>query len=153
MSDRPVISWDSNSTTRTTTSAPAEGGGTHTIDRQFTGIEAPPEAVGPLHIQPANDQRQHAPAQASALFFSTSTSGTSGNGNTAMRILAKSLVRELGKQGYGSREAIVLSTELVRLISAEMEHHRKMRYVSLSNGAGPEAPSQAGSPALQTSAT
>ncbi|WP_437691727.1 hypothetical protein [Sorangium sp. So ce176] len=67
--------------------------------------------------------------------------------------MAKSIVRELGKHGYGSREAIVLSTELVRLISAEMEHHRKACQISLPDGAGHDAPSQAASPAWQAGGT
>nr|AYM54370.1 hypothetical protein [Sorangium cellulosum] len=81
--------------------------------------EAPPEHLRPLHVQPENGP---------------------GGDDTAMRIMAKSIVRELGKHGYGSREAIVLSTELVRLISDELKHHRKEHHASPSNGGGHKAP-------------
>lgn len=64
-----------------------------------------------------------------ASLFSSSTPGTPGEVDLAMRIMAKSIFRELGKHGYGAREAIVLSSELLRLISREIEHHRTAGHI------------------------
>lgn len=117
--------------TWTTTPASIEPLEIHRVDRQPARAEAPPPPVRPLHIQPESSDVQGAHTPAATSLVSVSGSRTLGEVDTAMRIMAKSIVRELGKHGYGCRETIVLSTELVRLASAELEHRRNARHVAL----------------------
>ncbi|WP_437870608.1 hypothetical protein [Sorangium sp. So ce363] len=133
-----MTSLHTDSTTSTTTPASAENHESHAIDRPSLRSAAPPEREPALHRTPEDGQGRGADTQMTASLFSTSTSKTPGEIDSAMKILAKSVARELSKHGYGPREAIVLSTELVRLISAELEHRRKMHQASLPNGAGQE---------------
>ncbi|WP_437592277.1 hypothetical protein [Sorangium sp. So ce1000] len=121
-------------TTSTTTPTSTENHENHAIDRQSLRDASAPE----LRLKPEDGEARGADAQMTASLFSTSTSKTPGEIDSAMKILAKSLARELSKHGYGPREAIVLSTELVRLISAELEHRRKKHQTSLSSGDGRE---------------
>ncbi|WP_437801044.1 hypothetical protein [Sorangium sp. So ce693] len=126
------------STTSTTTPASAENHESNAIDRPSLRSAAPPELEPTLRRTPDDGQGRGADTQMTASLFSTSTSKTPGEIDSAMKILAKSVARELSKHGYGPREAIVLSTELVRLISAELEQRRKVHQASLPNGAGHE---------------
>ncbi|WP_437299181.1 hypothetical protein [Sorangium sp. So ce426] len=138
MSAHNTTSLHTDSTTSTTTPASAENHESHAIDRPSLRSAAPPEREPTLRRAPEDGQGRGADTRMTASLFSTSTSKTPGEIDSAMKILAKSVARELSKHGYGPREAIVLSTELVRLISAELEHRRKAHQASLPNGAGHE---------------
>jgi hypothetical protein len=42
--------------------------------------------------------------------------------NKALRILAKSLYRDLKQNGYSARQVVTLSTELLGLLTADLQH-------------------------------
>jgi hypothetical protein len=50
-----------------------------------------------------------------------------GTDATALRILARSLVRELGKRGYHRHHVIALANELIDLVCEAMRSNRDRR--------------------------
>jgi hypothetical protein len=53
----------------------------------------------------------------------TNTAPSAAERNKAVRILARSMFKELTQQGYDSRQIVALATELISEVTADLASH------------------------------